>query len=736
MIYKKVIACALFLVIGISFSYAQSWFWGRQATPKSSGGIVEDQKTDHTIAVDKNGNAYLTGGIADTTSFNSVTLNTAYRVPFLVKYDVNGNVIWGASGASMNIRDQGIGQGVATDESLNVYYCGQFGDTIIFATDTLRLNHTDCSFLVKYDANGNIQWAEQSGSATRYGVSDASSVIVDNNYNSFITGSFEDTVGFGLDTLRNSSSSSNDDVFLVKYDPNGNALWARQATLGSPNSNGAGNSVAVDKAGNSYVGGVFTDTITFGAFTLRGTQSTVPFLVKYDRNGNVLWAKQGIMTGTSPQANLLSISVDASAHIYATGNFTDSVSFGNFTLRSVMPGATYSAFLVKYDSSGNVIWAKQTTNLSTSPLTLVEGSSVICDTLSRGGCFFTWFAYHELAYGTDTFHLSAGVSTVIMHVDSAGNPLCSSSFSENNEDDGDGIGAAPSGKYVYITGDYSNFGLGGINHLVVFGNDTLHGLATEEYFVARWQLCCGPINDSVHPFKDTCNSPDGMAIVHASSQFSPFTYSWSPAGGTDSTAHGLSAGKYVVTFTDVNGCKKIDSTIVRDTNIALINVCCDTILSTGSSVTLSVGPAGKYLWTPTAGLNCDTCPNPVASPTITTKYYVTLTNRQGCSSRDSVLITLEENKTCGNIFVPNAFSPNGDNIDDIEYVYGGCIEALDFKIFDRWGNLVFETTDPTKGWNGTWNGQPMNSGVYDYTLVAVQSNGKSTDQKGCITLVR
>ncbi len=229
-------------------------------------------------------------------------------------------------------------------------------------------------------------------------------------------------------------------------------------------------------------------------------------------------------------------------------------------------------------------------------------------------------------------------------------------------------------------------------------------------------------------------SKKGSIIAAPANGTPPFTYSWSN-GQINQKDTGLVAGTYTCTIKDQGGCSTtVSGTLVSGQEGPLLMVCCDSAIKVGDSVMLDATGGGvTYSWSPSTDLSCANCSNPVAKPLNTTVYCVTA-DSGSCQNRECVTITTEQ--PCGSIFVPNAFSPNGDNVDDIEYVYGGCIQALEFKIYDRWGNMVFETTDPSKGWDGTYNGKPVSSGAYDYSLVALQLNGKATDQKGSITLIR
>ncbi|MEP7169887.1 MAG: gliding motility-associated C-terminal domain-containing protein, partial [Bacteroidota bacterium] len=88
------------------------------------------------------------------------------------------------------------------------------------------------------------------------------------------------------------------------------------------------------------------------------------------------------------------------------------------------------------------------------------------------------------------------------------------------------------------------------------------------------------------------------------------------------------------------------------------------------------------------------------------------------------------------IFIPNAFTPNDDGNNDILYVRGNLIRELLLRIYDRWGEKVFETNIPGTGWNGTYNGKPVQPGVYDYYLDATCYNNEKFFKKGNVTVIK
>jgi gliding motility-associated-like protein len=189
------------------------------------------------------------------------------------------------------------------------------------------------------------------------------------------------------------------------------------------------------------------------------------------------------------------------------------------------------------------------------------------------------------------------------------------------------------------------------------------------------------------------------------------------------------------TLTVSNGACTASATVTVNVNPApMITAGTDTTIILGQSVNLWSAGGINYNWSPIAGLSCINCPNPVASPTETTIYYVTGIDSIGCTSVGSVIITID--MTCGDVFIPNAFSPNGDGVNDVLYVHGNCIKSMKFSIFDRWGERVFECENPETGWDGKKNGLPMNSGVFVYYLRANMMDKTTVKKQGNITLFR
>jgi gliding motility-associated-like protein len=138
-------------------------------------------------------------------------------------------------------------------------------------------------------------------------------------------------------------------------------------------------------------------------------------------------------------------------------------------------------------------------------------------------------------------------------------------------------------------------------------------------------------------------------------------------------------------------------------------------------------------WTPADFLSCDNCEQPVSTPTLTTTYTILVTDDMGCEVSDSLLVTI----TSPELLIPTAFSPNGDGVNDKFRVMNKDVQKLRLMIFNRWGEKVYETTDPLSGWDGVFRGVEQELGVYVWTCDYMLSGQvKSTLAKGNMTLMR
>ncbi len=189
-----------------------------------------------------------------------------------------------------------------------------------------------------------------------------------------------------------------------------------------------------------------------------------------------------------------------------------------------------------------------------------------------------------------------------------------------------------------------------------------------------------------------------------------------------------------------NGCTSEDDVFVAVSalNPSTIDVSANpSLVQSGESAELSAEPTGfNYLWSPAEGLNTTTGETVIASPEESTFYTVEIIDGE-CIYTSGVELRVFD-FTCGppNVYVPNAFSPNGDGENDLLYVRGNFITDLKFQIFNRWGELVFESSKLDDPWDGTYNGKPADPAVFVYHLTVVCEDGQEHFEKGNITLLR
>ncbi|MBK9192482.1 MAG: gliding motility-associated C-terminal domain-containing protein [Crocinitomicaceae bacterium] len=231
-----------------------------------------------------------------------------------------------------------------------------------------------------------------------------------------------------------------------------------------------------------------------------------------------------------------------------------------------------------------------------------------------------------------------------------------------------------------------------------------------------------------------CAPSSGTACVNVSGGSSPYSYSWNNSTSTSDCANDLDSAMQSVSVTDNNGCNATDSVFVIIYPEPVLTISSDTTILNGGEASLWVNGGVSYLWTPFTDLSCDDCANPIADPLDTTVYCVTAADINGCQATACTTVRVEI--ICGQIFVPNAFSPNFDDENDILCVYNNCMESMTFAVYDRWGEKVFETSSMNVCWDGTFREKPMSTGIYVYKLEGTLITGTKVSQSGNVTLVR
>ena len=541
----------LLLLLFPVLSPAQIWQWGRETVNNFSS---DDSRS---VVIDSHGNTYITGYYTGSyVAFGADTLFGINLVSgpefiFLVKYDASGNVVW----AKNTNRPYNEGWALAIDASDNVYMTGFFSNgQLIFGSDTLSNDsvYNEVSMLlVKYNSDGNVLWA-RTAPATSISEVSGSSLSTDAAGNVYVAGYFRSqSLVFGTDTLKNINSSDRD-LFVAKYDAAGNALWARQSKWGQQGSDFEDH-VTVDASDNVYLAGCFSGaSITFGDGIFERTNGG-SFFVKYNAAGVLQWV-------TCPfdrdPTSIRGVTTDAAGNIIVAGAFSGTMIFGHDTLFNTYPTnyvTTANLFLAKYDTSGNILWAKNAAgNCYANTVTTDDSDNIII----AGG-----FNSDTLATGGDTLIGSGNGEALVAKYDSAGNVKWVASAGELQAGRTSAAVADRRGNNIYVTGTFSGEAL-------AFGTSALPcvnaGWECQSIFLARLYAPAAvphttdPVDVHIYPNPAastlTIFCPEGITSVSLTNMLGQAVYKQQcNTTKVEIEVAGLPAGVYLV---KVNGVVK------------------------------------------------------------------------------------------------------------------------------------------------------------------------------------
>jgi hypothetical protein len=323
------------------------------------GGVSEEGRA---IATDLSGNIYVTGW-SNTTSGEIFIGDVSYTKPsggngtFVVKYDTSGNVQWVQW---IDWASNETGRGIATDSFGNIYVTGwsdTSGEFLIGDVSYTKPSGDNGTFVVKYNTSGNMQWVQWiDGASNEYGYG----ITTDLSGNIYVTGYSNSSGGFSIGGVPYNKPSAYTGTFVVKYNSSGDVQptvdWVQWI---DGNNDEYGYGITTDLSGNIYVTGISSTTL--GGILIENVSHNRPsggigaFVVKYNTSGNMQWV-QWIDGGSSEYG--YGITTDSFGNIYVTGYSNSS---GGFTIGGVpytKPSGSVGAFVVKYNTSGNVQWVQ------------------------------------------------------------------------------------------------------------------------------------------------------------------------------------------------------------------------------------------------------------------------------------------------------------------------------------------------------------------------------------------
>ncbi|MEO8589267.1 MAG: T9SS type A sorting domain-containing protein, partial [Flavobacteriales bacterium] len=423
---------------------------------------------------------------------------------YIAHYDAAHEFNWiqqiGPHGAAYDLCS-----GIALDAGGNVYTTGYYSGSAIFCSDTLHAWMANSTiFLNKRDADGNCLWTRSIGDGADGGL--AFSIAVDDGENIYITGSFADSLRFGNTLL---VSAGGTDLFLAKYDVNGNCLWVLR---GGGTGNDRATSVAADTNGEPIIAGEYAGTAIIAGSTFTSLGSTDGFMARYDAEGSAVWSRT--MGGTGWD-NVNDVTVDGSGNSYAVGRFTTAADFGPLSLDGT---GDADLFLAKYGANGDPLWVVGTTGTGWK-----EGSSVVQN--QSGKVYVTGSFSGTADFCTSDLVSDANYQTFLGCYDPGGDELWVEQFQTSGESHGYGLSARPAGNIVLT---------GSLYGTMTFGGTTLTSISYGDVIVAAFE-------------------PDGTAL-------------WAKSmGGTG--AWDFSSGQAVATDADIVYVAGIYGSILHDASV-------------------------------------------------------------------------------------------------------------------------------------------------------------------------
>ena len=599
------------------------------------------------------------------------------------------------------------GWAVCTDPWGNVFGLGYpYGASVRFGPVTLTGFGGAAAIVVKYDAAGNLIWAHSTQNANAQPICIAADAAGDLYLLGYYT---SPTLSIEATTITNPVSPGHES-FLAKFSPSGSVDWMINVTTTS-NTSFYGLGGVATKGPDVYVTSTFSaPVVTVGTYTLTnadpsGNTSDI-FLTKIDGSGNVIWAKSA---GGNADDFPYSIAVTPFDNIYIIGSYkSPTLAFGSTTITN---SAASNIFLAKYDGSGNALWAKTAGNGHE------DAYNVTSD--ANEDAYITGYFLGTLSFGSVSLNNTTALYDVYLaKYTSAGNAAWAKQISGTGNMFGYGVAVDPCNN-VWISGSMGS----GATTITIDGNNLSAPAGSfDPMFIAGYSGVGTYITSQALPtggddMNGICTDGVGNIFIGGDVAISPVTL-----GSTtlfDTGGENLFVAKFGLTTQ-------------KDTTSEYVTACVAEQLyaptgyttylwSNGSTdSTATFDSAGTYWVKVTGG-----CNSPVAL------YSYTVTDGVGCNSCAKAL------------FVPNAFTPNGDGQDDVFYPRSGGGIALikSFRVYNRWGSLLFEKSnimpnDASNAWDGTYQGDKPLPDVYVWVVDALCENGKTINKKGSITVIR
>ncbi len=714
-----------------------------------SSGIVPK-----SICIDNESNICITGQFKMPTDFDpgpavqSLSTSLGNYNTFILKLSSAGNFNWVKKLENMASYDN---DGVAIDSDMfgNISVAGNFKGKVDFNPGQGEFFFTGSDegdlYVLKLDINGNFIWAREIKRATPTAIS------IDEEGSICMTGLFISETDFdpGPAAL-NLAPIVLSDIFILKLNASGNFLWAGSA---GGLSSDRGLSVTADDNKDIYVTGVFYGAGDFDPGpSVYNLSSPVPnivatFILKISKHGEFIWARS---IGGGIETYGKGITTDNQHNCYITGLFWGIADFDpGPPVFNLIAESSYNTYILKLNANGNFIWAK---NLYGG---LNQGLSIAADSARNIYTTGRYFQIVDFNPGPDMYNLTSGENPngymLKLKQPCTANTSSSIQLSSCNPIIVNGQLFTGSGRFTQVISNNA-----GCDSIITLNLDIGKKYSTTDTAICEGQsiLAGGGLQTNPGSYTDSmqtiagCDSivitrltvhpnpiPDlGVNRRICAGSFLQITpgvfdkYLWQDLS-TASSFTINDTGTYWVAVTNSNNCTAIDSLVVNGfDSIPQHFLPPDNWLCTGAAFNIDIPGYKNYLWNSGDTNHYLTIRQPGV-------YWLNVSDFNECKGADTIRVIHKPD--CLPISVPNAFTPNGDGVNDI---FRPIItqETTDyrFEIFNRYGQKVFSTSIYPAGWDGTLNGKKQPAAVYIYYISYQAGNGFITKEKGTVWLIR
>ena len=708
----------------------------------------------YAITLDTAKNIYITGIFFGSTDFDpgpgvDELTSAGNEDIFICKYDNNGNFMWAKSyGGPTN----DFCNSIKLDKSGNIYINGYFDNTSDFDPGPGVFNLTSIGatdiFICKLNSFGNLIWAKSVGGPSS---EVAYSIGLDEQNNVYSTGFYWATVDFDPGAgIFNLTSDALGDGFILKLNTNGGFVNAGR--MGG-NSRVRNSSLKLDNTGHIYITGHFDGDADFdpgtGSMLLSSPiDDDDIFVAKYDLNFNLVWVKQ---IGGSSFQKVFAVETDDVDNIYLTGHYHGTADFdpgpANFLLTAA---GDPEAFVVKLTAAGDFVWVANTTG----PF-YGSGYALKVDRAKNIFIGGTFEGTKDFDPGPDEYKISsAGQSEIFLQklqqcpntaLAQTLNINACTSYTLNN-------------KTYNSTGTYIHLVLNamGCDSIIITLNLTISRIinnVTANICQGEFYLAAGKLQNKTGIYYDTLQTAAGcdsviitnltvwekpkpvlgsdrniceeQSIILNPGSFN--SYLWQD-GSTAQQYTVTKPGTYLVTVSNQFNCKASARIIIRNmVPLPKSFLPKDEQLCTGNVLKINVPGYKSYAWNTgatTAKIEIRNAGN----------YFLTVTNFDNCIGTDTINI---QDINCIPIGIPNAFTPNNDGKNDY-FKPGINLEITDYhlQVYNRNGQLIYQTKNYGQGWDGRFKGQQQSSDNYVYRISFRNVEGKRFDYTGNILLIR